>query len=164
MTIQRDNILTEIQSLRAELGRLLNGMDYCFDWKPQEGEWSAREVLYHLVDTPSGGIHLAVLGVLEGRLREFSVTADLTNLTPGRRETDVGEAMGEMEAVLTGLETALDLATDADLKDKLVAVLSVTRATNQERTPQDLLEGLFLRHWKEHLGQLAALRDMLGVD
>ena len=164
MTTQRDTLLSEIQSMRHELDRLLEGLDYCFDWKPQEVEWSAREVLYHLVDTPPGGIHSAVQGALEGTLRKFSVTADLTNLTPGRRETDTGQVKNEVEAVLTGLESALASTTDADLTGNAVAVHSVTRGTTQERTPQDLLEGLFLRHWKEHMGQLAALREMLGVD
>ena len=57
MTTLRDGLLEDAHSIRAELDWLLAGMEYCLDWKPDQGAWSAREVVYHIVDTPEGGIH-----------------------------------------------------------------------------------------------------------
>ena len=164
MTTQRNSYLQEIQSIRSELDRLLEGIDYCCDWKPDDEEWSAREVVYHLVDTPSGGIDTAVRGVLEGSIQEFSITSSLTNLTPERQEKNLEQTREDVEAVLSGLEVALNSTTDAQLTGKKASVHSVTRSTTEERTAQDLMEGIFLRHWREHLGQLDALREMLGVN
>ena len=164
MTTQRDSFLREIQSVRNELGRLLEGVDYCCDWKPDDENWSVREVVYHLVDTPSGGIDTAVRGVLEGSIQEFPITAGLTNLTPERQERNLEQTREEVEDILSGLEAALGFTTDAELTDKKVSVHSVSRSTTEERTAHDLMEGTFLRHWRVHLGQLAALRELLGVD
>ena len=164
MTTQRDSFLQEIQSIRSELGRLLEGMDYCLDWKPGDEEWSAREVVYHLVDTPSGGIHAAVQSVLTGSIEELSITASLTNLTQERRGKDLDQAREDIAVVLTGLESALGSATDAELTEKKVPVHSVTRATTAERTAQEMIERIYVRHWREHLAQLAELRDALGLE
>ena len=164
MTTQRDSYLQEIESIRAELGRLVEGMDYCLDWKPDDEEWSAREVVYHMVDTPSGGVHGAVSGILDRSLGELPVTAGLTNLTAERQAQDLEAVREDVEAVLAGMERALHSTMDAQLAESVVLFHSITRSTKEERTAQSVVEGLFLRHWREHLGQLAALRDALGFE
>ncbi len=163
MTSQRDSFLEEVRGLRDELGRLLDGMDYCFDWKPSDGEWSARDLVYHLVDTPDGGIDAAIDGILQGRIQELPVTASLSNLDPERQAKDIAGAQEDIEAVLSGVDRALASATDADLSSRRLTLNSITYSRTREMAAQELLEGLFLRHWKEHLAQLAALRDALGL-
>ena len=49
MTTQRDSFLQEVQSIRSELGRLLEGLDYSFDWKPDDEVVGAGDSL------PPGG-------------------------------------------------------------------------------------------------------------
>ena len=164
MTTQRDSLLGEVRSVRAEVDRLMEGIDYCFDWKADEGEWSAREIVYHLVDTPSGGIHSTVQGVLDGSMEALHIAANLTNLTQERRDKDVTAARGDLEEILTGMKGTLASATDDQLSQKRVPVHSTLRPTVEERTAQQLVEGIFLRHWREHLAQLAALREALGLD
>lgn len=163
MTSQRDSFLEEIRDLRGELGRLLEGMDYCFDWRPSDGEWSARDLVYHLVDTPEGGIDAAIEGVLQGRIQELPVAASLNNLTPERQAKDITAAQEDIEAVLLGVDGALASATDADLSGRRLTLNSLTYSRTREMAAQELVEGLFLRHWMEHLAQLAALRDALGL-
>ena len=164
MTTQRDSFLQEVQSIRSELGRLLEGLDYSFDWKPDDEEWSAREIVYHLVDTPSGGVHAAIQKVLEGSIHELPITASLNNLTQDRREKELANAMEDLEAVLAGLEGALNSTTDAQLEGKKTALHSLTRSTKEEWSAERLIAGIFVRHWREHLGQLATLREALGLD
>ena len=161
---QRDHYLQEIGSVRDRLRGLLEGMDYCLDWKPADEEWSARDIGYHLVDTPPGGAHAALQGTLDGTLERFSITAGLDNLTPERRQGGLEALMEELEAVLAGLDAAVGGAVDSALDEKSVVVHSVTRSTNQQRTARELLDGIFLRHWGEHLAQLASLREALGLD
>ena len=163
MTTQRDTALQEVQDIRAELGRLLDGMDYCLDWKPEDEEWSAREIIYHILDTPSQGIHSAVQGVLQGAIKELSVTASLTNMTQERQNMDLEQVRHDVETVLSGLERALATATDTDIETRKVVFHSVTRSRTEDRTAESPVSGLFVRHWREHMAQLAELRDMLGL-
>ena len=164
MTSRRDSLLGEVQEVRIELTRLLEGMDYSFDWKPEEEEWSAREVVYHLVNTPPDGIHTVLQQTLKGAIEEFSISAGLTNLTPERRESDLTHALGGAQEMISAIEEALSSTTDAELEERTVIRRSADQGDTEERTARVLVEGLFLRHWREHLGQLAALRDALGLE
>ena len=160
----RDSLLQEIQSIRTEFQRLLEGIDYCFDWKSDDQEWSAREIVYHVVDTPSGGIHTVLQRVLAGTIQEFAISSSLNNLTPERQAKDLEGVKEDVEAVIAGMENALATASDADLASKTVPMYSTTDRTTSERTAQNLAEGIFVRHWREHLGQLATLREALGLE
>ena len=164
MTTQRDSFLQEIRGIRADLVRLLDGMDYSFDWKPSDEEWSAREVLYHMVDTPSGGMHSAIRKILEGSIEELPIHAGLTNLTEDRRQKDLVTVREDAEEVLAGLEQVLASTTDSELEARSVLAHSLALGKVVPRPAQELVAGLFARHWKEHLGQLAELREGLGLD
>ena len=164
MTTQRDTYLQEIQAIRGEMDRLLDGIDYCFDWKSGEEEWSGREVMYHMLDTPAGGIHSVLRGMLGGSIQEFSIIADLTNLTPERQERDIPGVREDTEAVLTDLEQLLSSATDAQIAGAMATAHLVSRGETIERTGQELVEGIFIRHWRQHLAQLAQIRESLGLD
>ena len=139
-------------------------MDYCLDWKPSEEEWSAREVLYHMADTPKEGIHAVIKGVLEGRMTELSVTASLTNMDEGRHAKELIAVLKDVNAVLEGVEQALTASTDASLTEKRVPVHLVSRGVTEERTVQVMVERMFFNHWRKHMDQITALREMLGVE
>ena len=164
MTTQRDSLDEHVRGIRGEIGSLLEGMDYCLDWKPSDEEWSAREIIYHVVETPSGGIHKAVQGVLQRGITELTVVTSLTNMTPERQGKDLGQVSDDLEAVFAGLGSALVSATDAELTDRSASVHFVTRAAIEQRTAHSLISGIFARHWREHLAQLAEIREMLGFE
>lgn len=164
MTTRRDGFLQEVQNIREEMDRLLAGIDYCFDWKLDEGEWSAREVVYHMLDTPSGGIHAAVQNTLGAGATELTVTASLTNLTDQRRQKDLQGVREDVDEVFVGLERALSSANDAELAGREVLTHSTTRGVTEKRSAESLVARLFVGHWREHLVQLTALREALGVE
>ena len=164
MTTQRDTYLEEIKAIRGKMDRLLDGIDYCFDWKSGDGEWSGREVVYHMLDTPAGGIHSILRGMLSGGIQELTITADLTNLNPERQERDIAGVRDDTEAVLGDLEELLSSATDDQIAGAKVTTHLVSRGETIERTAKELVEGIFIRHWRQHLDQLAQLRDSLGLE
>lgn len=163
MTTQRETHLADIRSIRAEILAVLDGMDYCLDWKPDPESWSARESVYHLVDTPSGGLHRLIAGILSGQILEFVLTPDLNNMTPQRQSQDMAQVVQDITLVLDGLEAAVSGASDDDLNGKSALAHLTARGVDEPRTPKMLLEGLFARHWREHLAQLQDLRDTLGM-
>ena len=98
MATQAENLAT-VRRIRAELIGLLDGMDYCLDWKDGDG-WCAREVLYHLVDTPEGGIGGMIAGVLDGSLAEITILPDANNITPERLAADIEQVRAGADVYL----------------------------------------------------------------
>jgi hypothetical protein len=163
MTSLRDAQLEILRGIRSEALAVLEGMDYCLDWKPDADSWSAREVVYHLVDTPSGGLHTLLRGILAGTIKEFDMVPDLTNLDSQRQAADLAQLRQDLGQVLDGIEETLSNASDEDLTGKSALGHFKARGQDEERTPQMLLERTFTRHWGEHLEQLKELRETLGV-
>ncbi len=163
MTSQKSIFLDDIRSIKAELIQLLDGMDYCLDWKSDPESWSAREVIYHLVDTPAGGLHSLIQGMLSGQKKEFDLMPDQSNMTPDRLVQEFPQVEKDVLAVLEGLEEAISGASEAELAQKTITVHLLARGISEQRTVQNLLQGLFARHWRGHLSQIQELREALGM-
>ena len=163
MTTQRDLHIQTIRAIRDEALAVLDGMDYCLDWKPDMESWSAREVVYHLVDTPMGGLHALIGGILDGSIVEFDLTPDFSNVTPERLGLEIDRVGSDLTAALDGLEGAVQDVDDETLAARTVLAHLTALGEDQERTPEMLLNGLFARHWREHIGQLRELRETLGM-
>jgi hypothetical protein len=163
VTSQKEAHLATISSIQVELLQLLDGMDYCLDWKPEANAWSAREAVYHLLDTPPGGVHRVLKGMFSGTLKEYDLWADRSNMTPERLAYDAERVREDIGQFFQGMEEAVGAAADEDFAGKSVLAHSKSRGRDEPRTAQMLLDGLFARHWREHLGQIRALREALGV-
>ena len=160
MATREDNLAT-VRRIRDELTGLLEGMDYCLDWKDGDN-WCAREVLYHLVDTPEGGIGGVIAGVLDGTRDEVTILPDANNMTPERMAADIDEvAVGPLAIILTA-ENAIAAASDADFVEKTAMAHLPHRDIHEVRTAQAFIDGLE-RHWGEHLNQLRTIREALGM-
>ena len=160
MPTREDNLAT-VRRIRDELTSLLEGMDYCLDWKDGDN-WCAREVLYHLVDTPEGGIGGVIAGVLDGTRDEVLILPDANNMTPERMAADIDEATAGPLAILQTAEAAIATASDADFVEKTAMAHLPHREIHEVRTAQAFIDGLE-RHWGEHLNQLRTIRETLGV-
>ena len=157
----RDENLATVRRVRDELTSLLDGMDYCLDWKAGDN-WCAREVLYHLVDTPEGGIGSVIAGVLDGSLPEVTILPDISNMTPERMAADIDDALAGPLSILQTAEDAIANAADADFDTRTALAHLPHREIHEIRPAQSFIDGLE-RHWGEHLGQLRAIREALGM-
>ena len=162
MTTQRDSLLELANSVHARLLELLDGMDYCLDWRADADSWSVRQVVYHLLDTPPGGIHGILKGLVDGSLTEYDLWADRDNLTPERMEHDMEQVRGDIALLFDGLADTLGAAADADLLEKTVVVHIKSRNEDTTRNGEELLLRQFTGHWEDHLSQLKELRESLG--
>ena len=163
MPTSKSEHLQNLQSIHHELIQLLDGMDYCLDWRPNTSAWSARDLVYHLVDTPPGGIHGVLEGILSGQLAEFDLWSDRNNMTPERMANDMDQVRQDILGVLDGLQHSLTGAAEEELSQKSAMVHQKNRGWDEPRTAENLLLGLFARHWQEHLVQLRELRQTLGM-
>lgn len=160
MATRAENLAT-VRRIRDELVALLEGMDYCLDWKEGDG-WCAREALYHLVDTPEGGIGEVIAGVLGGTREEVTILPDANNMTPERMAADIEEARAGPLSILQAAEEAIGAASDGDFESRTALAHLPHRGVHEVRTAQAFIDGLE-RHWGEHLAQLRGIRETLGM-
>ena len=138
-------------------------MDYCLDWKPNPLAWSARQIVYHLLDTPPGGLASVIDGIIFGNLTEYDIWPELDNMTPERQVYDIQEILQDITVFFDGLEGTLSKAKNNDLSEKRALVHNKTKLTNNEHTAGAILERGFGHHWSGHLEQLKELKDSLGI-
>ena len=163
MTTGKQIHLESARRIKSELLAALEGMDYCLDWKQEPTEWSAREMVYHILDTPPGGVHSLVKGILSGEVQEYDLWSDLTNVTPERSGYDMAQITADIESFFQGLEDALSGSSDKDLETKTVMMHQKSREIDEERTLKSILERTFDGHMRDHLAQLRSLREDLGL-
>ena len=158
-----DSRMAAILDTQNRLLRLLEGMDYCLDWKPDPSDWSARQVVYHLLDTPPGGLVSVVRGMISGDLTEYDLWADLDNMTPDRQTHDLERVRQDINEFFSSMANVLAAADGQDLAEMRAVVHNKTRGTDDERTAAEILERGFGGHWAGHFEQLEELRESLGV-
>ena len=155
--------IESVRNIKRELLAALAGMDYCLDWKQEPEEWSARELVYHVLDTPPGGAHRLVKGIISGETSEYELWSDLTNMTSERAAYDLDQVNADIETFFQSLEDSLSGISDADLETKKVLMHQRTSKVDEERTIDAILERTLNVHIKEHLAQLQELRDALAI-
>ena len=162
MNSEKDQLLDGVRSLKDEMSGLLNGVNYCLDWKASEEEWSIREVVCHLLDTPPGGMGAVLDQVLEGKGDEIVIHSSMTNLTPERKSMELADLCRNLEELLEQVEAGLVAAAASDLRNKTVPVHLVRSDVHEERTTESLVQRALLGHWREHMGQIGEIRQALG--
>ena len=163
MTSQKEINQSMVTGIRSELLGLVEGLDYCLDWKPDPSDWSVRQVVYHILDTPAGGIHEVVWGILSGELTEFEIWADLDNITAERMAYDLDQIREDIDEFFHELDQAIESAIEEDFDEKAALAHLRSRGLDEDRTVQELLDRAFEGHWRGHLTQISELKDALGM-
>lgn len=163
MTSRKESNQGMVSGIQSGLLGLLDGMDYCLDWKSEPSAWSVRQVVYHILDTPVGGIHEVIRGMLSGELKEFEIWADLDNITTDRMGYDLEQIREDIEEFFHELNQAIESAAEEDFHEKSALAHLRSRGVDEDRTVQELLDRAFEGHWRGHLAQINDLRDALGM-
>ena len=163
MATGKQEHLDTVRSIKNELLTVLEGMDYCLDWKQDPSEWSPRELVYHILETPPGGVQNLVKGILSGEIEEYELWSDLTNVTPERADYDLTRINADIEDYFKGLDDSLSGMSDEDLETKKVMMHQRSRGIDEERTLNTLLERTLNGHIRDHLAQLKELREALAI-
>ena len=163
MTNAKQAHLEAARSIKTELLAGLDGMDYCLDWKQEPDEWSARELVYHILDSPPGGVHTLIKGILSKEILEYEIWSDLTNVTPERAEYNMPQIIADIESLFQGLDDTLSASSDDDLNTATAMMHHKTRGIDEERSASSILERSLDGHMRDHLSQLQSLRDALAI-
>ena len=163
MVLRNTDLLVAIRTLKRDLTDVLDGMDNCLDWKKDPDSWSAREVIYHLIDTPAEGMDLLVHRMLKTEGEVFELVLGISNMSEVRLLNNIEQVKADIFNILDNLELIITDASWEELTGKTIVVDLVAQGTNEERTVLNLLQGLFIRHWSQHVIQLKNTRSSLGL-
>jgi hypothetical protein len=155
---------TKIDAARANLFRQLDGMDPHLDKSDAPGEWTAREVLSHLLFQP-GFDPVA-------KLKTFHATnLPLIELDPGethleglRKTMTVAQFKTALEQQRTSVLGFVESLSDAELQNRQARIPLFKQFMQKEETPIAVYIGaLFDYHWNDHAGQLGKIRKAAGL-
>ena len=163
MVLRNTDLLVAICTLKQDLTDVLDGMDNCLDWKNDPNSWSAREVIYHLIDTPAEGMDFLLRRALKTEGEAFELVPDINNMSEVRLLNDIEQVKADILNILDNLELIITDASWEELTEKTIVVDLVAQGTNEERTVLNLLQGLFIKHWSQHVIQLKNTRSSLGL-
>ena len=163
MVLRNTDLLITIRTLKQDLTDVLDGMDNCLDWKNDPNSWSAREVIYHLIDTPEEGMDLLVRRILKTEGEAFELVPDISNMSEVRLLNDIEQVKADIFKILDNLELIITDTSSEELMEKKVVVDLVGQGANEARTVLNVLQGLFIRHWSQHVIQLKNTRFSLGL-
>ena len=76
--------------------------------------------------------------------------ADETHLNAERQAMELDQIRGALAEYFVTMENVLGDATDAQLSDSTTSCWFPLRNHREDRSAQNLLEGLFLNHWRDH--------------
>ena len=163
MVLRNTDLLVAIRTLKQDLTDVLDGMDNCLDWKNDPNSWSAREVIYHLIDTPEEGMDLLVRRILKTEGEAFELVPDISNMSEVRLLNDIEQVKADIFKILDNLELIITDTSSEELMEKKVVVDLVGQGANEARTVLNVLQGFFISHWSQHVIQLKNTRFSLGL-
>jgi DinB superfamily len=156
--LQRKN-----DAAREALGRMLGGMEAHREQADAPGEWTAREVLCHLLFEP-GWKPVALLerfATADPPLLE--ITAGSVTVTPERQRMTLTELVAAIDAQRREVFGYLETLGEADLARKArIPLFAPILGTDEVPLPV-FVGALFDQHWAGHALQLAKIRRAVGL-
>ncbi len=155
---------TKMDAAQANLFRQIEGMEPHLDKSDAPGEWTAREVLSHLLFA-SGHDPVATLKTFNATtLPLIEIDPGKTHLDGPRKTMTVAQfktALAEQQKSVAGYVEPL---SDADLQGRKARIPLFKQFMQTEEIPIAMYVGaLFDYHWNDHAGQLGKIRKAAGL-
>jgi hypothetical protein len=148
------------------LGRALEGMEAHLEQADAPGEWTAREVLCHLLFEP-GRTPVALLERFAtgdpGDLPLVEITPGSVTVTPERERMTLADLVAAIDTQRREVFGYLETLGEADLARKARIPLFAPILGTDEDPLLVFVGALFDRHWAGHAEQLAKIRRAAGL-
>ena len=146
-----------------KLGGQLEGMEAHMERSHADGEWTARQVLCHLLFEPGfdpvpllRSFHAIELPLIE-------VTPGVATVTPERQRMTLAEFVAALDAQRRAVFEYLETLDPAGLERKARIPIFKPLIGTDEITLPIFVGALFGRHWSAHADQLAQIRRAVGL-
>ena len=162
------SILTELRTKGdaawANLTRQLQGMEPSLERSDAPGEWTTREVLSHLLFEP-GADPVAFLKKFSDRdLPQGEIEAGHSYLTDERKKITLRQFIDAIDTQRRNVFAYLEGLSDAEITQRKARIPLFKQFMGTEEVPIHMYVGaLFDIHWTNHAGQLAKIRQAVGL-
>ena len=152
-----------IDAAWENLNRQLHGMDAHLERADAPGEWTTREVLSHLLFEP-GFDPAAILSTFAERDYPLvEITPGDTHLDDQRRQMTLAQLREALDTQRRRVLAYLDGLEGPEFERKARIPLFKQFMGTDEITMTMYVGALFDYHWNDHAGQLAKIRQVVGL-
>ena len=145
------------------LGETLEGMEAYLELTDAPGEWTAREVLCHLLLEPGVEAGGAARALAVGDPPLVDITPGAVTVTPERQRMTLADLLAALDGQRRDVFGYLATLGEADLARRArIPVFGPLLGTDE--VPLPVFVGImFDRHWAAHIEQLAKIRRAAGL-
>jgi hypothetical protein len=155
---------TKSDAAMATLRRQLEGLEPHLDRAPAPGEWTAREVLSHLLFPPGWDPAAAVKAFAERDFPTYDLAAGRVAVNDERRTMTLGQFLDTIERTRQRVLGYLDGLSDAELAGRKARIPFFKQFMGTDEIPiQAYVGAIFDFHVNDHAGQLAKIRKAVGL-
>ena len=161
-TVVRD-LKAKADAAWTNLAAQLDGMAPFLERADEPGEWTAREVLSHLLFPPGWNAVTLLKSFSERDLPVVEIEPGDAYLTPERRTMTLAQFIAALDTQRKDMLAYLDTLAEPDLVRKARIPLFKTFMGTDEIPLPTFVEALFEYHLNDHAQQLAKIRDAVGL-
>jgi hypothetical protein len=147
----------------ANLTAQLAGMAPYLERADEPGEWTARQVLTHLLFPPGWDAVALLQSFAERDLPVVEIEPGDPFLTPERRGMTLAQLVEALDAQRRAVFAYLDSLSEADHARKARIPLFKTFMGTDEIPLPVFVGAMFEFHWNDHAAQLAKIRAAVGL-
>ena len=152
-----------IDAAWENLSRHLQGMEGYMERADAPGEWTAREVLSHLLFEPGFDAADALGKFTERDYPVFLINPGDTFLDDERRRMTLAQFSAALENQRRRALAYIDGLQEREFDRKVRIPLFKQFMGTDEITIPMYVGAMFDYHWNDHAGQLAKIRDAVGL-
>jgi DinB superfamily len=141
----------------------LAGMEPYLERSDEPGEWTTRQVLTHLLFQPGWDAVALLKTFAHADLPLVEIEPGDPFLSPERRAMTLEQLVAALDAQRRAAFAYLDTLSDADLERKARIPLFKPFMGSDEVPIPAFVGALFEFHINDHAGQLAKIRDAVGL-
>ncbi len=147
----------------ANISRQLQGMDPYLDKSDAAGEWTARQVLAHLLFEPGWDPVPLLKSFSTSSLPLVEIKGSSSDTSGARGTASAKQLLEALDAQRKAVFGYLEGLSDAELQRKARIPLFKQLMGNEEVPIPVYVGALFDYHWNDHAGQLAKIRKAVGL-
>tara|TARA_A100001037_G_scaffold110149_1_gene100461 strand:+ start:15165 stop:15641 length:477 start_codon:yes stop_codon:yes gene_type:complete len=153
MTLELNNSNYEsiLRAFIYSISSVISNPDCDLDKPLKDSEWSLRQHIYHLLDTPKDGLYTVINQAIENSSTTLSIVPDLDNLNVDRNNFTVSAILDDLNKFQAGFLKVLKKLNDVQLDTLIIETSFPLRGIKENRSVRLLLDRLFVRHWSEHI-------------
>ena len=159
-----NEIKTKSDAAFARLRRQIDGLEAHADRADAPGQWTAREVVAHLVSEPGLDPVAGLKAFAEHNFPTIDVDLGKNRLTPDRKTMSLKQLADALDRQRQQVLAYVSGLSDEDLTRRKARVHVLKALAGTDEVPLQMFAAAILDfHVNDHVGQLAKIRKAVGL-